>query len=97
MPLTNTQCRILLTVVLKCVDVIQQTSDIEKFLDSMEVLPISGDAQEGFLFAVSRSSELFIFNFCGVHFTGQDNLLGGQFWKTGRLNLLGERMNLLGG
>ena len=28
---------------------------------------------------------------------GQDNLLGGQFWAMGRLNLLGGQINLLGG
>ena len=30
-------------------------------------------------------------------FSGQDNLLSGQFWAVGRLNLLGGQINLLGG
>ena len=30
-------------------------------------------------------------------FCGQDNLLGGQIWAMGRLNLLGGQNNLLGG
>ena len=31
-----------------------------------------------------------------LFFCGQDNLLGGQFWAMGRLNLLGGQNNLLG-
>ena len=34
---------------------------------------------------------------CCPLFCGQDNLLGGQFWAMGRLNLLGGQINLLGG
>ena len=39
-----------------------------------------------------------IFSLLGCpYFSGQGNLLGGQFWVMGRFNLLGRQNNLLGG
>ena len=44
------------------------------------------------------TSDLFSFDKLGCPFScGQENLLGGQFWAMGRLNLLGGQSNLLGG
>ena len=53
------------------------------------------DAQEGIPPKIGRVCKNLHLN-CIVSF-GQDNLLGGQFWAMGRLNLLDGQSNLLGG
>ena len=77
--------------------------DIDLFLDSTEVLPILQVRKWGFqLWSLSIfhkfRSKLPICNDHSVYFffCGQDNLLGGQFWAMGMLNLLGGQSNLLG-
>ena len=76
--------------------------DIDKFQDSTEVLAILGVLEWGFSFGVSQLCKnsclncLFWIVVVPI-FCGQDNLLGGQFWAMGRLNLLGAQTNLLGG
>ena len=77
-------------------------SDIYKFQDSTEVLPILGCLSGFYPFGISQFCNnlglnfLFLIIWCPF-FCGQDNLLGGQFWAMGRLNLLGGQINLLGG
>ena len=77
---------------------------IDKFQESTEVLVILGVLEWGFSFRGSQLCKnlglklLLISDNCGApFFCGQDNLLGGQCWAMGRLNLLGGLINLLGG
>ena len=65
-----------------------------QFLDSTEVLPIQRVLEWGFQLGVRQFHTLWFKlpisnNLSAYCFSGQDNLLGGQFWAMGRLNLQG--------
>ena len=72
-------------------------------MDSTEVLPILRVLGWGFQLGVRQFYTnfglncLFVIIFNAYYFSGQDNLLGGQFWAMGRLNVLGGQNNLPGG